>query len=112
MYRRYCDAGRGKIVADGVTLFDSQRHINLSPQKRHVGLLFQNYALFPNMSVAQNIRTGCRRSRMGRLEAKKTVERMMDKLHLNDVAHLRRHSFRRAAAESALARILVQNHGF
>ena len=99
---------RGKIVADGVTLFDSQRHINLSPQKRHVGLLFQNYALFPNMSVAQNIRTGCRRSRMGRLEAKKTVERMMDKLHLNDVAHLRPAQLSGGQQQrAALARILV-----
>jgi molybdate transport system ATP-binding protein len=45
----------GKIVVNGVTLFDSERRIDLPPQKRHVGLLFQNYALFPNMTVKQNI---------------------------------------------------------
>ena len=45
----------GRIVADGVTLFDSEKKINLSPQERHVGLLFQNYALFPNMTVEQNL---------------------------------------------------------
>ncbi len=45
----------GRIVADGVTLFDSDKKINLSPQERHVGLLFQNYALFPNMTVEQNL---------------------------------------------------------
>ena len=47
----------GKIVLDGETLFDSEKKINLPPQRRHVGLLFQNYALFPNMTVEQNIRT-------------------------------------------------------
>ena len=46
---------RGKILLNGVTLFDSERWINLPPQKRRVGYLFQNYALFPNMTVRQNI---------------------------------------------------------
>ena len=48
----------GKIILDGQTLFDSERHINLPPQKRHVGYLFQQYALFPNMTVEQNIAAG------------------------------------------------------
>ena len=47
----------GEIVLDGVTLFNSEKKINLRPQQRHVGLLFQNYALFPNMTVEQNIRS-------------------------------------------------------
>ena len=42
---------RGRIVLDNHTLFDSEKKINLPPQKRHVGYLFQNYALFPNMTV-------------------------------------------------------------
>lgn len=50
----------GHIELDGTVLFDSKRHINLSPQKRNVGYLFQNYALFPNMTVEQNIRCGNR----------------------------------------------------
>lgn len=45
----------GRIVLNGRTLFDSTNHINLPPQARRVGYLFQNYALFPNMTVAQNI---------------------------------------------------------
>ena len=48
----------GHIELDGVVLFDSERHINLPPQKRQVGYLFQNYALFPNMTVRQNILCG------------------------------------------------------
>lgn len=49
---------RGRIVLDGVPLFDSEKKIDLPPQKRGVGLLFQNYALFPNMTVEQNILCG------------------------------------------------------
>lgn len=49
---------RGHIILDGETLFDSEKHIDLPPQKRRVGYLFQQYALFPNMTVLQNIRCG------------------------------------------------------
>ncbi len=48
----------GSIVLDGVTLFDSARRINLPPQKRQVGYLFQNYALYPHMNVKKNILCG------------------------------------------------------
>jgi molybdate transport system ATP-binding protein len=49
---------KGRIVLDGVTLFDAEKRIDLPPQKRRVGYLFQNYALFPNMTVRQNILCG------------------------------------------------------
>ena len=45
----------GRIALDGRVLFDSAQGIDLPPQQRNVGLLFQNYALFPNMTVEQNI---------------------------------------------------------
>ena len=51
---------KGRIVLDGETLFDSEAHIDLTPQQRRVGYLFQQYALFPNMTVAQNIQCGIR----------------------------------------------------
>jgi len=50
----------GHIELDGRVLFDSGKKINLTPQKRRVGYLFQQYALFPNMTVAQNIACGVR----------------------------------------------------
>lgn len=53
----------GYIELDGVVLYDSAKGINLPPQKRRVGYLFQNYALFPNMTVRQNILCGMRRIR-------------------------------------------------
>lgn len=53
----------GRIVLNGRVLFDSEKHINLPPQKRKVGYLFQNYALFPNMTVETNIAAGLSGSR-------------------------------------------------
>ena len=50
----------GRIVLNGRVLFDSEKRINLPPQKRRVGYLFQQYALFPNMTVVQNVRCGIR----------------------------------------------------
>jgi len=47
----------GKIILNGKTVFDSENNINLPPQKRKVGFLFQDYALFPNMTVKKNILT-------------------------------------------------------
>ncbi|MFW2488871.1 sulfate/molybdate ABC transporter ATP-binding protein [Clostridium chromiireducens] len=49
---------KGKIVINDKTFFDSEKKINLSPQKRKVGYLFQNYALFPNMNIIDNIEIG------------------------------------------------------
>lgn len=45
----------GIIEVDGVVWFDSERKINLTPQKRRVGFVFQNYALFEHMSVLENL---------------------------------------------------------
>ncbi|MDQ1263944.1 MAG: molybdate transport system ATP-binding protein, partial [Campylobacterota bacterium] len=45
----------GEIIVDDEVWFDSEKKINLSPQKRNVGFVFQDYALFPNMSVRQNL---------------------------------------------------------
>ena len=48
----------GRIVLNGRVLFDSQRRINVPPRDRRIGFLFQNYALFPHLTVAQNIAFG------------------------------------------------------
>ena len=53
----------GRIVLDGRVLFDSEQGIDLPPQQRNVGLLFQNYALFPNMTVEQNILCALKREK-------------------------------------------------
>ena len=53
----------GRIEVNGRVLYDSTAKIDLKPQQRNVGYMFQNYALFPTMSVLQNVMIGIRRSR-------------------------------------------------
>ena len=59
------------------TYFDSSKKINLKPQKRNVGYLFQNYALFPNMTVEENIAIGLAN------DDKKIVSEMVKRFQLN-----------------------------
>ena len=51
---------KGQIIINGKTVFDSEKKIDLKPQHRRVGYLFQNYALFPTMTVRENILCGFR----------------------------------------------------
>ena len=48
----------GQIIIDGETVFDAEKGINVPPDKRDVGFLFQNYALWPHMTVYKNIAFG------------------------------------------------------
>ena len=99
----------GHIELDGRVLFDSEKGINLPPQKRLVGYLFQNYALFPNMTVRQNILCGlCR-------EKDRTVKekRLADMLRLMQLEGLEAHKPHQLSGGQqqrvALARILVSD---
>jgi molybdate transport system ATP-binding protein len=49
---------RGRIILDGETLFDEERHINVPPWKRHIGYVFQEGRLFPHLNVRQNLDYG------------------------------------------------------
>ncbi|AFY35536.1 molybdate ABC transporter permease subunit [Calothrix sp. PCC 7507] len=49
---------KGRIILNGKVLFDSEQKINVPSRDRRIGFLFQNYALFPHMTVAQNIAFG------------------------------------------------------
>lgn len=72
----------GRIELDGTVFFDSDKKINLKPQERHVGLLFQNYALFPNMTVQQNLMTGLRACEKDKKKARALAEQMMRRFYL------------------------------
>lgn len=98
---------RGSIVLDGVTLFDSEKRISLSPQARRTGILFQNYALFPNMTVLENIRTGARREKDRAIREQLTNE-VIDRFGLRELAERYPHELSGGQQQrAALARILV-----
>lgn len=70
---------RGRISLEGRCLFDSQKKINQKPQMRGLGYLFQNYALFPTMTVAQNVAAGLKGTRR---ERQRRTEEMIRRFHL------------------------------
>ena len=69
----------GRIEAEGRTFFDKEQKINLKPQVRNVGYLFQNYALFPTMTVEKNIAAGLKGSRQ---EKEARVREVVEKFRL------------------------------
>jgi molybdate transport system permease protein len=71
---------RGSIVLNGRLLFDSQRGINLSSRERRIGFLFQNYALFPHLTVAENIAFGMKGKNLSYI--KQEVERQLINIQL------------------------------
>ena len=100
---------RGKIILDGVTLFDSEKKINLPPQKRHTGLMFQNYALFPNMTVLQNIKSGAKREKDSKIR-EDMIQSTLEQFDLKDLVDRYPHQLSGGQQQRvALARILVSN---
>lgn len=71
----------GKIILNGRVLFDSEKKINLSPQKRNIGYLFQNYALFPHMNVKENIAVGIKNKE----DRQKIIDKYLKVFHLEDL---------------------------
>ncbi len=100
------DAGR--ILLDGRVLFDSERHIDLPPQKRRVGYLFQQYALFPNMTVEQNIMAGAHA--LPRDQRKKLAASLIARLRLDGLEKKRPAQLSGGQQQrTALARILASS---
>jgi len=101
------DAGR--IVLDGRVLFDSAQHIDLPPQQRGVGLLFQNYALFPNMTVEQNVLCGLKAEK-DKAARKARCAEMLQAMRLESLA--KRYPAQLSGGQQqrvAIARSLINN---
>ena len=79
----------GKIVLNGRVLFDSEKKINLPPQKRKVGYLFQQYALFPHMTVRQNVEaglSGAGKKFASKKEKKDYITGLLEQFHIPELA--------------------------
>ncbi|MGI6737513.1 MAG: sulfate/molybdate ABC transporter ATP-binding protein [Anaerovoracaceae bacterium] len=75
---------RGRIRVGERVIFDSSRKIDCRPQQRNVGYMFQNYALFPTMSVLENVGCGCRGTRQQKQEA---ALAMLHRFRLDGLEH-------------------------
>lgn len=70
----------GRLVCGGRVLFDSSARVDLPPQSRHIGYVFQGYALFPHMTVSQNVAYGLKPGSHERLGAR--AQDIIDRLGL------------------------------
>jgi len=71
---------RGRIVVEGQTWFDSEKKTNLKPQERNLGFVFQDYALFPHMTVRENLEYGAKNQ-----EDKSMVSHLIEMVALGDL---------------------------
>jgi iron(III) transport system ATP-binding protein len=63
----------GRIIIDDVVVFDSERGINLPPNKRNVGMVFQSYAVWPHMTVSQNVAYSLKQKKLSKSEIDERV---------------------------------------
>jgi molybdate transport system ATP-binding protein len=95
----------GAITVRGEPLFDSARKINLPPQERRVGYVFQDLALFPHMTAAENIAFGIRSNGD---ERARMVRDILERFHIAHVASHRPEEISGGERQRvALARALV-----
>ena len=101
---------QGRIAIAGRTVADAERGIHVEPEARGVGVVFQDYALFPHLTTAQNVGFGLERT--GREERRARVARVLDLVGLTDFADRYPHELsggqqQRVAVARALALILL-----
>lgn len=96
----------GSIKLNGRTLFDSKSGINVPARQRGVGLLFQNYALFPHLTVMQNVAFGAQH--LPRDEREARARKQIGDVHLEGLEHRLPHELSGGEQQRvALARALV-----
>ncbi len=79
-------SGMTKNSSGSITI-DGKDVSALPPEKRRIGLVYQDHALFPHMNVTQNITYGCKYHGIGKHEAEKTAEELMENLGLSHIAN-------------------------
>ncbi|MBT1004271.1 ABC transporter ATP-binding protein [Paenarthrobacter sp. DKR-5] len=76
----------GRIIIDDIVVFDSEKGINLPPNKRNVGMVFQSYAVWPHMTVAQNVAYSLKRKKLATKEIDERVTEALTLVGLDQFA--------------------------
>jgi molybdate transport system ATP-binding protein len=98
----------GRVVLDDLVLCDTARRISLPPEQRPVGVVFQDYLLFPTMSAVDNVAFGLRARGLGRAEARRRATSWLERVGLLDHAASRPRALSGGQAQRvALARALI-----
>ena len=98
----------GRIDIAGVTVVDTTRGIDLPPEQRSVGFVFQDYLLFPHMSVLDNVAFGLRARGEARQSAERRAREWLERLEIGDLASRKPGRLSGGQAQRvALARALV-----
>ena len=99
----------GRIILNGRTLFDSEKGINLPSRDRKIGYLFQNYALFPHLTVAQNIAFALPKG-LSNIQTKQRIEQQLIAVDLAGLGHRYPQELSGGQQQRvALARVLASN---
>ena len=94
----------GKISIHGNVLLDTSNQINLSPQKRKIGFVFQDYALFPNMTIIENLSFALNKN-----QDKKILDELIEIMEIGDLRNQKPHRLSGGQQQRvAVARALVQ----
>lgn len=97
---------RGRILLNDILLFDAEANVNRSPQQRRCGYVLQNYALFPHMTVRDNLLFASRSVK--RTERHRVINEMLERFRLQDVAGRKPHQLSGGQRQRcSLARSLV-----
>jgi len=75
---------KGRIVLNGRVLYDSEKGRNISAARRRIGVVFQDFALFPHMTVAENIGFGL--SALPQEERQERIETQLESMHIAELA--------------------------
>ncbi len=95
---------KGKVVVNNKEWLDTNSKTNLKPQQRNVGFVFQEYALFPNMTVRKNLEYALEKN-----QDKNIIEELIDLVELGELQHLKPNTLSGGQQQRvALARALVR----
>ena len=110
MIAGFANPGQGRILLDDRILFDAEARVNLPPRLRGCGYVFQNYALFPHMTLKENIYFAT--AQLPHLERHRRVNEALERFRLTDVAGRKPHQLSGGQKQrGSIVRALVAEPG-